>query len=49
MTTAQLRAYGQAAERARRRDLRDLLVIVRGAQYDKAGFQKLTKALEDDG
>jgi len=45
-TLAQLRAYSIAVERARRRENRDLLVLLRGSQYDKTEFMKLLGALE---
>jgi hypothetical protein len=32
-------------DRARRREHRDLLVMLRGAQYEKKDFDKLIKAL----
>jgi hypothetical protein len=47
MTLAQVRAYSVAAERARRRHNRDLLLLMRGSQFDKAGFEKFMRALED--
>lgn len=46
MTLAQVRAYSQAVERARTRHHRDLLVLLRGAQYDQDAFTKLLNALE---
>jgi hypothetical protein len=41
-----MRALTKAAERARKRDHRDLLVMLRGAQYDRRDFEKLLNALE---
>jgi hypothetical protein len=46
MTLGQLRAYSQAAGRARKRDHADLLVLLRGAQYDQDTYAKLLNALE---
>ena len=48
MTLDQLKAYSLARERSKRRDNRDLLVLLRGATYEKADFKKLLKALEED-
>lgn len=45
-TLAQLRAYTLAAERTRKRDHRDLLALLRGAQYERRDFEKLLDALE---
>jgi hypothetical protein len=41
-----LRGYSLAAERARKRDHQDLLVMLRGAQYDQRNFEKLLTTLE---
>lgn len=46
MTLDQFRAYSQAADRARKRQHQDTLVVLRGAQYDREGFAKLLKSLE---
>lgn len=46
MTMAQVRAYSQAVESARKRHHRDLLVLLRGAQYDPDAFTKLLNAME---
>lgn len=46
MTVGQVCAYSQAVERARKRHHRDLLVLLRGAQYDRDAFTKLLTALE---
>ena len=48
MSIDQLKSYSIATERAKRRDNRDLLVLLRGATYEKADFKKLLKALDDD-
>jgi len=47
MTLAQARIFSEAADRERRRKNRDMLFMLRGAQYDKAEFEKLLKALGD--
>lgn len=47
MTVAQLKAYTGAAERARKRENRDLLFMLRGAQYEKSDFAKLLKMMEE--
>jgi hypothetical protein len=41
-----MRALTKAAERARKRDHRDLLMMLRGAQYGRAEFEKLLDVLE---
>jgi hypothetical protein len=47
MTLAQFRAYSQAAGRARTRDHRDLLVLMRSAsQHDPNAFAELLNSLE---
>jgi hypothetical protein len=46
MTVGQVRAYSQAVESARKRHHRDLLVLLRGAQYDQDAFTKLLNAME---
>jgi hypothetical protein len=45
-TLGQLRAYSQAADRAKKREHRDLLVLLRGAQYDQEAFTQLLNKLE---
>lgn len=47
MTLAQLRAYSQAAERARKRDHRDQLVLLLAAErLDKPALTSLLDRLE---
>jgi hypothetical protein len=43
----QLRAFTEAAERARRRRLADEVSNMRAAQYDKKHFTDYLKALSD--
>lgn len=43
----QLRAFTEAAERARRRDLLDGVINLRAAQYDKSNYGKYVKTLTD--
>ncbi len=45
-TLRQLRAFTAAVERARTRENRDILVMMRGSQYGKADFKKLLEAME---
>lgn len=47
MTLGQVKIYSQAAERAKRRENRDMLVMLRGAQYERKDFEKLLKAMGD--
>lgn len=47
MTFGQMRLYAQAAERRRRRDLRDQVVNLRAAQYDTPNFKKYVKGLDE--
>lgn len=46
MTIAQARAYGEAARAARCRDLCDLAVALRAAQYDAPNFKSFLERLE---
>jgi hypothetical protein len=45
-TLGQLRAYSLAVVRAKKREHRDLLVLLRGSQYERRDFEKLIEALE---
>lgn len=45
MTLGQVKIYTQAAERAKRRENRDMLFMMRGAQYDAKHFEKLLKVM----
>jgi len=45
-TLAQLRAFTAAAEKSRRRELRDQVVNLRAAQYEKNDFAKYLKGLD---
>jgi len=45
-TLAQLRAFTEAAERGRRRALRDQVVNLRAAKYDKKSFKDYLKKLD---
>lgn len=44
-TLRQLRAFTEAAGRARRRELRDDVVNLRAAQYDKNGFKAYLESI----
>ena len=44
MTLEQVRLYGEAAERRRRKARTELLFMLRGAEYEKGAFAKLLKA-----
>jgi hypothetical protein len=44
---AQFRAFTNAAERARRRELKEMAMTLRAAQYDKKGFTDYIRALDD--
>lgn len=41
MTLAELRRYGAARERARKAELREMLMVARAAQADQDGFKKV--------
>jgi hypothetical protein len=43
----QFRAYSAAAARARRRDQRDTLTLMRGAAGDNKAYKAVAKALSD--
>jgi len=47
MTLAQVKAFLMAGGAAQRREHKDFLFLLRGAQYDPKNFKKLLKSLED--